>query len=222
LRRAAAKNGGLGQALQPFGQGFRAMEGEDRAGAGFGVEAESDNQLKLAERNEQAVLLNITRSIDAGMTQVLRWWCAFQGVSEADQAKIWVYYNKDFLFDLAGAREFRAIQAMYNDGILPIEVLYDYFRKASVVPDWMSLEEFTDLLNKSGSFPNNADIMAQKEGFANAQAQLTTQENEKDRKLELELADKQQQTAVKVAKAKPPTPPPGAPGQPVKKPAPKA
>ena len=221
--------------LELNGQGLKflvdALDQKEQQAAALGgrmmgvrssASTESDNQLKLAERNEQAVLLNITRSIDAGMTQVLRWWCAFQGVSEADQAKIWVYYNKDFLFDLAGAREFRAIQAMYNDGILPIEVLYDYFRKASVVPDWMSLEEFTDLLNKSGSFPNNADIMAQKEGYANAQAQLTTEENEKDRELELELADKQQQTAVKVAKAKPPTPPPGAPGQPAKKPAPKA
>lgn len=210
--------------LELNGQGLKflvdALDQKEQQAAALGgrmmgvrstASTESDNQLKLAERNEQAVLLNITRSLDAGMSFVLRWWCKLQGVSEEDQKKLWVYYNKDFLFDLAGAREFRAIQAMYNDGILPIEVLYDYFRKASVVPDWMTLKEFTDALNKAGSFPNNSDIMAQKAGFPDASSQVKIEEAEKDRELELELEDMKGKTAVKAAAARP-APTPGAPG----------
>ena len=197
--------------------------------------AESDNSLKLSERNEQAILLNITRSLDMGMTRILRWWAMFQKVPSADLRKIWCYYNKDFLFDLAGAREFRAIQSMYNDGILPIEVIYDYFRKASVIPDWMTLTDFTDALNKVGSFPNNADIKAKADGFPSALAQQQVEEAKLDRDLELELVgiaadttlsvtDKQtksqQAVATKNAKAAALKPKPAAPGAPAAKPKP--
>jgi hypothetical protein len=39
--------------------------------------------------------------------------------------------NQDFLLDQAAAREFRAITMMYQAGLLPIEVIYEYFLKAT-------------------------------------------------------------------------------------------
>ena len=44
--------------------------------------------------------------------------------------------NQDFLLDGAAAREFRAISMMYKDGQLPVEVFYEYFLKAEVIPEY--------------------------------------------------------------------------------------
>lgn len=132
--------------------------------------SESDNMLKLSERNEQSVLLKITRSLDVGFTQVMRWWLTFLDITKEEAAKVSVEFNKDFLFDGIGAREFRAIHSMYKDGVLPIEVCFHYMKKAMVVPDWMTLEEFKKLLDKPDSFPNNADVEARREGFADAKS----------------------------------------------------
>lgn len=132
--------------------------------------AESDNMVKLSERNEQSVLLKIAKSLDMGFTVIMRWWLTFNDVSKDDAAKFSIEFNKDFLFDEMGAREFRAVHTMYKDGVLPIDVVYHYLKKAMVIPDWMTLEELKTLLDKSESFPNNADVEARKEGFADAKS----------------------------------------------------
>jgi hypothetical protein len=134
--------------------------------------AESDNMLKMTERNEQSVLLQIAMAMDAQMTRVLRWWVFLAGAKGSDVEKITLEFNKDFLFDSPGAREFRAIHAMYTDGILPIDVLYSYFKKASIIPDWMSMEEFKKQLDRVENFPNNPDVAAKQEGFADADAKM--------------------------------------------------
>lgn len=130
--------------------------------------SESDNQLKISERNEQSILLQVTMALDVGMTQILHWWAVLHDWTQEQAAKILVEFNKDFLFDGVGAREFRAIHAMYKDGVIPIDIVYHYLRKSSVIPDWMKLEEFRKLLDKMESFPNNPDIEAIQEGYADA------------------------------------------------------
>lgn len=197
--------------------------------------AESDNMLRLSERNEQSQLLKVTRSMDAGFTQVLRWWAMMQDVSEAQAANIEVEFNKDFLFDGLGAREFRAIHAMYKDGVVPIDIVFFYMKKGGAIPDWMDLKEFKRLLDKTESFPNNPDAQARSEGYQNAQSRQQEAENELDRDLEIELlemelgsdeeqaeldrvaaekaVEKAQKSAEKVA-AKQPKPVPGAPVKP--------
>lgn len=132
--------------------------------------SESDNQLKISERNEQSVLLKITMSLDAGFTRLLRWWAKMYDMPAEQADNLTIEFNKDFLFDGVGAREFRAIHAMYKDGVIPIDIVYHYLRKSAVIPDWMNLEEFKKLLNSMESFPNNADVAAKKEGFADAKS----------------------------------------------------
>lgn len=151
--------------------------------------AESDNMLRLSERNEQSQLLKITRALDAGFTEILRWWALLQDIPEARASKIAVEFNKDFLFDGVGAREFRAVHSMYKDGVLPIEVLYAYFKKGNLIPDWMDEKEFKRLLDRTESFPNNPDAKARKEGYANAQARQQESENELNRELEMDLLE---------------------------------
>lgn len=167
--------------------------------------AESDNQVALAERNEQAQLLKITRSLDAGFTKILRWWAQWNDLPEAQARKISAAFNKDFLFDSAGAREFRAIHTMYKDGVLPVEVLFHYMKKASVIPDFMSMDEFKSLLESEASFPNQVDVQARKQGYASAQAIETEQQAALNREADMELLitelDSKEKIAATAAKA---------------------
>lgn len=174
--------------------------------------SESDGQSAMKERNEQALLLNVSMSLDEGFSTVLQWWAMWQDVNKTEAEKISIEFNKDFMLSQAAAREFRAVQQMYMDGLLPIEVVFDYLKRAEVIPDWMEIEEFKALLESTSSFPNNPDIDAKQRGFPDRKTELELQDGEKDRTQEKEIADdanalslKQarmsQQTAEKNAKA---------------------
>ena len=139
------------------------LVGVERVSAG-----ESNNQLKMKEANESALLLNVSNSLDTGFTSVLRWWAMWQDQPDEAVANITFETNKDFLLNQTGAREFRAIQMMYEGGVIPIAVLHDYLRRAEVVPDWMPLELFTKLLTDPNSFPNMADVQARQRGAPSA------------------------------------------------------
>lgn len=151
--------------------------------------AESDNALKIKESNEHALLLNVSEAMDQGISNLLRWWAEWQDVSKEVAALIDYEVSKSFVFDASGAREFRAIHAMYKDEIIPIQVVYDYLRKAEVIPDWMKLPEFTRLLESEEGFPNNPDFSAKQKGYSDKSEEIDVKEADKDRKLEKELAN---------------------------------
>lgn len=153
--------------------------------------SESDNQLKLAERNEQALLLRIARNLDEGFSQVLRWW-AWLSNAEADAlSAIEITFNKDFLFDQAGAREFRAIHALYKDGVITIDIVYEYLKKFNVIPDWMRLEEFKANFSKLSSFPGDPDAKARALGYPDAKTMWQVKGQAQDRTHEADLLDTQ-------------------------------
>jgi hypothetical protein len=139
------------------------LVGVERVSAG-----ESNNMLKMKEQNETALLLNIANVLDVSFTSLLRWWAYWQDVPQDKANAIQFGTNKDFLLNPTGAREFRAIQMMYEAGVIPIAVLHDYLRRAEVVPDWMSLDQFTKLLTEATSFPNMADVQARQRGAPDA------------------------------------------------------
>lgn len=153
--------------------------------------AETDNQTKLKERNEQAILLCVALGLDAGFTTLMRWWVWWSNESQETADEVEVEFNKDFLFDSTGAREFRAIQSMYSAGLLPIEVLYDALRKAEVIPDFMQIDEFKTLLNSKGSFPNDPNFDARKEGYPDAQAKATAENQGVQQEADQTLQDTQ-------------------------------
>lgn len=133
--------------------------------------AESDNSLKMKEQNEQTLLLNISDTMDEGFTIVLRWWADWNNASSAVIDRINFEVNRDFLLKDIGAREFRAIHQMYADGVIPVDVVYEYLRKAEVIPDWMDAEEYKALLEDSKQFPHMVDVLARMRGFADAQSE---------------------------------------------------
>ena len=192
--------------------------------------SESDNQLKLSERNEQSMLLKSARSLDRGWTILLRWWAYWRGSSIDEVKRIEVTFNKDFLFDAGGAREFRAIHSMYKDGLITIDIVYEYLKKNNVVPDWMRLEEFKKNFTRLTSFPMQPDAAARKRGYQTREQELKYADAEAAREHEIELQDDlleheddqneldretTEKTAAKAAAAAARSGGPGKPGTPV-------
>ncbi|WNL50634.1 portal protein [Ruegeria phage RpAliso] len=145
--------------------GGRLMPGSSGTG-------ESDNSLKMKEANEQTLLLNISDTLDEAFTQVVKWWADWNNASSAVISKINFEVNRDFLLKEIGAREFRAIHQMYADGVIPVDVVYEYLRKAEVIPEWMDDVEFKTLLEDSKQFPHMVDVLARMRGFPDAQSEV--------------------------------------------------
>jgi hypothetical protein len=143
--------------------GGRMMPGHSRGAA------ESDNALRLKESNEQTLLQNLSDTTDEGFTQTMKWWADWNNESVDSIDNIEFEVNRDFLIRNVGAREFRAIHQMYADGAIPVDVLYEYLRRAEVVPDWMELDEFKRLLEDSKQFPNVVDVLARMNNFPDAE-----------------------------------------------------
>jgi len=161
------------------------------------------------------MLLNVTTVMNENFTELLAIIAAWLN-EPADKMEFRV--NQDFLIDAAAAREFRAITMMYQAGILPIEVIYEYFLKADVIPEYVTLEMFTKMLEDAKQFPNNPDFEAREDGFPDARAQRSDElardldDNETDRadtelEHDAEQAEASRKSAEKVAKEQPKIPP---------------
>lgn len=234
--------GGKASILEMNGQGLKFLENalsqkEEQAaslggkmmGTGKGSASKGSDQLALEQGNEQSILLKAVRQMDRGFTQILQWWAWWQQPLEQSKIDaITVTFNKDFLFDGGGAREFRAIHMMYKEGIIPVDVLYYYLKKSNVIPDWMKQDEFEGLISKMTSFPGQPDAEARSEGFQTMQQKLTHEEKLAGidiQQQEIDLQEEVQQAAAKLQQAQqklaekqaeraakaPPQPAPGAP-----------
>jgi len=146
--------------------GGRMMPGLSRGAA------ESDNSLKMKEQNEQTLLLNISDTMDEAFTQIIKWWADWNNAPGPVVDKIVFETNRDFLMKDIGAREFRAIHQMYADGVIPLDVVYEYLRKAEVIPEWMDDAEYKKLLNDSKQFPHMVDVLARMNDYPDAQSFL--------------------------------------------------
>lgn len=129
---------------------------------------QSDNQVKLKDRNEQSLLLNVTTVLNENFTFLLVILSQWMNEQATD---LEYRVNQDFLLDQAAAREFRAITMMYQAGIMPIEVIYEYFLKADVIPEYVTQDMFTKMLEDAKQFPNNPDFESRQEGFEDARSQ---------------------------------------------------
>lgn len=163
--------------------------------------AESDNALKLKEGNERSILLNIVFSVSEGMTEILRKWVWWAGVDNVDAIE--VELNKEFLTDTLGARELRAVYAMYLDGVVPLTVLHHYLQKAEVIPDWMDVAQFKALLDDESEFKNQPDVIASMKGYATAKDRTDARLARRELRTSEKLADatiEQQQTTTELSR----------------------
>lgn len=134
--------------------------------------SESDNQVVLREANEQALLLDVVGAMEEGMRDVVRWWLMFRDVPLSESADLRYEMDTRFLSAPIGAREMRAIHLLYADGIIPVEVLYEYLKKAEIVPETVTLEEFRTALDDPKSFLNAPDVHAKQRGFKDRAQEL--------------------------------------------------
>lgn len=163
--------GALEKALADKERQIAAIGGRLMPGSSKSV-SESNNQTTLREANEQSLLLNVIQAAQDGMRMVLRWWLMWRDVALASTENLRYEINQDFLSTPIGAREIRAIQMLYQDGFIPVDVLFEYFRKAELIPSSMALEEFKAMLNDPDSFINNPDAQARQRGFADRGQEL--------------------------------------------------
>lgn len=154
---------------------------------------------QLSDRNEQAMLLSVALTLDSGFTRMMRWFSNWIDVATDQIDKFTIEFNKDFIFSNISAREFRAIEAMYLDGVLPIEILFDYFKRAEVIPDWVDIDEFKVLLSSAASFPDNPNFEAREEGYTDASAKVVSDDKELDRENAIQLQELKNQGIIDVA-----------------------
>ncbi|MBS3648853.1 DUF4055 domain-containing protein [Pseudaminobacter sp. 19-2017] len=164
--------------------GGRLMSGKTRA------VSESDNSLRLKEGNERSILLNIVFCVNEGMSDLLKLWAHWSGQDKIDDIE--VELNTEFLTDQLGARELRAVYAMYVDGVVPVTVLHHYLQKAEVVPDWMEVDQFKALLDDESEFKNQPDVIAKMKGFATAKDRVA--KNQTNR--QMRLTEKQVEASI--------------------------
>jgi hypothetical protein len=165
--------------------------------------AESDNSLKLKEGNERSILLNVVFSVAEGMTEMVQKWAYWAGEDNVETIEVGL--NKEFLTDTLGARELRAVYAMYVEGIIPLTVMHHYLQKAEVIPDWMDIDQFKDLLANEDEFKNQPDVLARMKGYATAKDRREHLRALRELRNDEELTDVQRQKvtdALKIAEDK--------------------
>jgi hypothetical protein len=154
--------------------------------------AESDNIFKMKQANEISILLGISTSLSAGLTQSVKWWLDWQ---RKDNKKVSIRINQDFNSLSLDARELRAVALLYQSGILPIQELFRVLQDSEFIDENTTLPEFQAMLDDSKNFPNQPDVSAMHEGYKNADSRTADKRNELERKQQEKLAEKQRDHA---------------------------
>ncbi len=170
---------GLERALSTKEGQIAAIGGRLLPGMGQGT-SESDNQSALREASEQSILLNVILAAQDGMSLVVRYWAAWRDVPFDTTTELRYIINTDFLTQSLDARVLRAMQLMWESGLAPIEVLYDFLRSQQVLDDTWTLELYIQRMQDPTAFLNNPDAMARQKGFDSRKQEL----DEEARKIE--------------------------------------
>jgi hypothetical protein len=133
---------------------------------------ETDDQATMRQANEFSLLLNVIQACEVGMALCLRYWLAFADEPLSATEELSFRINTDFLSPSFSAREMRAIQLMYEGGILPVDALYNCLLKADLMTDATSLEDFVTMLNNDSFFPGQPDVQAMRRGYTSRQQEL--------------------------------------------------
>lgn len=166
---------------------------------------ESEQIFKMKQANEMSILLNITESVSAAMTDVLKWWLDWQrkptsgfevetvfdnpdDPEEGREVRIpWsirVRLNQDFKALQIAARELRAVALLYQSGILPIDQVFRALQEAEWIDDEMTLEEFENRLKNLESFPFQPDVEAMHEGFPDAKTKVQVEQSDRQMRMQ--------------------------------------
>lgn len=111
--------------------------------------AMSSEAWQLLETGDEATLLDIAQTMDQGAANLLSYMAHIRGdVTRPEDANCKAEFNKEFVRTDLTARELRALQSLYERGIIPLDVMYYALREVSVIPIEYTLEDFKALLTK--------------------------------------------------------------------------
>jgi hypothetical protein len=156
---------------------------------------QSDNQTKLKDRNEQSLLLNVTTVLNENFTELIR--MASEWMNE-QTPNVEFRVNQDFLLSNFSAREFRAITLMWQEGLLPLDVIYEFFLQYEVIPEFITIDVFKELLQDEDQWIHNPDVIAKQAGFPDATAKLQHSEFEEELALQKSEQDFNEKQATKI------------------------
>lgn len=166
----------LERALSTKEAQIAAIGGRLLPGMGEGV-SESDNQSTLREASEQSILMSVILATQDGMSQVMRYWLMWRDIPLSQTWNLRYEINTDFLTGAIDARALRAMQLMWESGLLPIEVMFEYLRKTEVLNDLWTLADFVERMNDPEAFINNPDAQAKQRGFKDRAQELQLEQN---------------------------------------------
>ncbi|UTU07757.1 portal protein [Caulobacter phage C1] len=167
-----------------------AIGGRLLPGMGQGI-SESSEQATMRGASEQSILLNVILSVQDGMSLVLRYWAAWRDVPMATTAQVRYVINSNFLVGHVDARVLRALQMLWEAGLVPIEVLFDNLRDLEVLSDDWTLEMFIERMQDPTAFVNNPDAQAKTRGYASRKQELDEaarkiEQGQQDRALDIQ------------------------------------
>jgi hypothetical protein len=161
----------LERALNEKEQQIAAIGGRLMPGMSKSV-SESDNQSSLREANEQSLLLNVMMALEEGMTLLVRYWLMFRDVPLRLTERLRYECDSTFLTVSIDARTLRALQQLYESGVLPVEGVYENFIKNGILPSSMTLDDFISRLKDPEAFVGLPDVQAMRRGYVSRQQEL--------------------------------------------------
>lgn len=148
-----------------------AIGGRLLPGMGQGV-SESGEQATMRAATEQSVLLNVILAVQDGMSLAMRYWAAWRDIPFATSQNIRYVLNSAFLAGHLDARVLRALQMLWEAGLMPIEVLFDNLRDLEILSDEWTLEMFVERMQDPDAFVNNPDAQAKTRGYMSRKQEL--------------------------------------------------
>lgn len=110
----------------------------------------SSEAWQLMETGDEATLLDIAQTADLGVARALSYLAHIRGeINDPGTSGIKAEFNKEFVRTELTGREIRALQSLYERGVIPLDVMYYALREVGVIPIEYTLDDFTALLKKN-------------------------------------------------------------------------
>jgi len=144
-----------------------------------GTAALSTEAYGLMETGDEATLLDISQVTERGLTILLNYANDLQ--NNQPDSKTLVELNKEFIRSELTARELRAMQSLYERGLVPVDVLYYNLRQIGIIPLEYTLEDYKAMLDNPAQKYKNPDLRLEYTRLGSK-----NENEEKDRELERE------------------------------------
>lgn len=127
---------------------------------------EAPNIFQLLYSVEVSILTSIMETLASGLKQVVEQWLAFSGAPEPRTGyQVEVKLKSDFNTSNIEARELRAIAALHNEGLLPLEQTFEVLQNSGYIPREVMFDEYRELVDKA-----QEEIMAREQLLAEIKA----------------------------------------------------